>query len=49
VTSLQIFAFFGIPILVAAFALLVYFLEGRPRRVREPDLFHRKSIRTPGE
>jgi len=49
-TLLQIFAFFGVPVLVAAFGLAVYFFEGRRRRDGdEPDLFDKKSIGTPGE
>ena len=48
-TQLQIFAFFGVPVLVVAFALLVYFFEGRRRRGHVgPDIFDKKP-RTPGE
>ena len=50
-TSLQIFAFFGVPVMTVAFGYLVYWLEGRSigRRDREPDLFDKKPHRTPGE
>jgi hypothetical protein len=51
-TSLQVFAFFVLPIAVVAMGAAIYFFEGR--RVRgskaEPDLFDDKnSVRTPGE
>jgi hypothetical protein len=49
-TSLQIFAFFGVPVMTVAFGYLVYWLEGRRLRAkREPDLFDNKPHGTPGE
>jgi|GEM_PF-5902127 len=51
-TTLQLFAFFGVPLVAAVFGLAIYFVEGRGavhRDPDEPDLFDKKSIRTPGE
>jgi len=51
-TTLQLFAFFGVPLAAAVFGLAIYFVEGRGavhRDPDEPDLFDKKSIRTPGE
>jgi hypothetical protein len=49
-TSLQIFAFFVLPVVVVALAAVVYWLEGRRlRRHGDPDLFDKRSLHTPGE
>ena len=49
-TPLQIFAFFGVPVMTVAFGGVVYWLEGRRlKRLREPDLFDKRPHRTPGE
>ena len=50
-TTLQIFAFFGVPVITVVLGIVVYIVEaGRfGRRDREPDLFDKKSLRTPGE
>ena len=50
-TNLQLFAFFGLPIMTVIFGLTVYLIESRKRLTHlanEPDLFD-KSVRTPGE
>lgn len=51
-TKLQLFAFFGVPVVATVFGLVVYFFEGRralTRHPSEPDLFDKKSLHTPGE
>lgn len=49
-TPLQIFAFFGVPVITVALGIVVYLVEARRiGRQREPDLFDKKSLRTPGE
>jgi hypothetical protein len=51
-TNLQLFAFFGVPVAAAIFGLVIYYFEGRrsvAQRPRQPDLFDKKSIHTPGE
>ena len=41
-TSLQVFALFGVPVAAVMFGLLVYFLEGRRPIAKRP-------VHTPGE